>query len=133
MSKLAKRVNSVAFQNGVRQYRAVLDFLTDIEDEMHRTGLNQSEFAERLGKSRAWVSKVLRQQPNLTFFTAVELATALNLEVEVRAVQRAEVRSFRMTQEQPEPSGVGAGASAFTPHLRLVSHRLQNNTERDAA
>jgi ribosome-binding protein aMBF1 (putative translation factor) len=65
------------FRLGVRQYRAVLDFVTAVEEEMERSQMRPTDLARKLKKSRSWVSKIFRTKPNLTFFTAVELADAL--------------------------------------------------------
>jgi transcriptional regulator with XRE-family HTH domain len=81
MSKLADRLKSPTLRRAVKQRRLVLDFTTAVEDELVRRGMNMSTFAKILGKSRAWVSKVFRQEPNLTFFTAVELADAVDMDV----------------------------------------------------
>lgn len=102
MSKLAERVRSEEFRNGVRQYRVVLDFVTDLENEMRRQNVKQIGLADKLGKTRAWISKIFRKKPNLTFFTAVELANALGMDVQVRAVSR--YVKHTVTTEQAGPS-----------------------------
>jgi len=81
MSKLADRLKSPTLRRAVKQRRLVLDFTTAVEDELVRRNMNMSAFSKVLGKSRAWVSKVFRQEPNLTFFTAVELADAVDMDV----------------------------------------------------
>ncbi len=87
--KLSERLKDPKYELGVRQYQAVLDFVTDVEDAMNAQGVNQATLAKRLGKSAAWISKIFRQRPNLTFFTAVELAAALGLEVRIKAEPRS--------------------------------------------
>jgi transcriptional regulator with XRE-family HTH domain len=89
MSKLADRLKSPTLRRAVMQRRLVLDFTTAIEDELVRRDMNMSAFAKVLGKSRAWVSKVFRQEPNLTFFTAVELADAVDMDVAIYVEPRA--------------------------------------------
>ncbi len=88
MSKLADRLKSPTLRRVVKQRRLVLDFTTAVEDELERRGTNMSAFAKVLGKSRAWVSKVFRQEPNLTFFTAVELADAVDMDVVIHVEPR---------------------------------------------
>lgn len=88
MSKLANRLRSPTLRRAVKQRRLVLDFTTAIEDEISRRDMNMSAFAKLIGKSRAWVSKVFRQEPNLTFFTAVELADAVDMDVFIRVEPR---------------------------------------------
>lgn len=72
-----------AFRLGVRQHRLVLDYVTALQDLMNQAALNQQQLADALGKSRAWISKIFRRKPNLTFFTAVELADAVGCDVEI--------------------------------------------------
>jgi hypothetical protein len=108
------RVQSLEFRNGVRQHRVVLDFLTDLENQMRRQQVKQVGLAEKIGKTRAWVSKVFRRKPNLTFFTAVELADALGMDVQVRAVPRY-VRLVCITQ-QSESSTTVPSAVELKPY-----------------
>lgn len=89
MSKLADLVTAPGFDLQVKQFECVLDYITAIEQAMEAKQVTQSALARTLGKTRAWVSKVLGKKRNLTFFTAVELADALELDVRVRVVGRA--------------------------------------------
>lgn len=70
-------------RKSVGRHRAVLDFTTAVEDSMREQKLSQKELAKRLGKSASWISQVLRKPPNLTFFTAYNLADALGLDITV--------------------------------------------------
>ena len=109
MSKLADRLKSPTLRRAVKQRRLVLDFTTAIEDELVRRDMNMSAFAKVLGKSRAWVSKVFRQEPNLTFFTAVELADAVDMDVVIhveprlRTSKRSSNRSLNGTSSCSRP------------------------------
>lgn len=88
-SDLKKRLKSPAVKLGIKQFRVVIDFLTAIEDEMERMGKSQADLARLLQKRRAWISKFfVARKRNLTFFTAVELADALGMDVEVRVSRR---------------------------------------------
>lgn len=88
MTKLADLVSTPAFALEVKQFECVLDYVTAVEQAMEAKQVTQSALARVLGKSRAWVSKVLGKKRNLTFFTAVELADALEMDVQVRVVSR---------------------------------------------
>lgn len=88
MPSLADRLKSPAVRLGVKQYGLVLEYTTAIEDELRRRGMKASAFAAVLGKSRAWISKVLRKKQNLTFFTAVKIADALDMDVRIHLVPR---------------------------------------------
>lgn len=89
MSKLEELVSTPGFAVEVKQFECVLEYVTAVEQAMEAKRVTQSALARKLGKTRAWVSKVLGKKRNLTFFTAVELADALDLDVQVRVVSRA--------------------------------------------
>lgn len=101
----------------VKQFRAVLEFTTALEDEMNRKDVSQSALAERLEKTRSWISKVFRRKPNLTFFTAVELADALDMDVHFEALPRhaASFTAFNATLKMTNLS------AANTPSEMLPS------------
>lgn len=46
-------------------------------------GLNQSWLAERMGVSRAHVSRILNARPNMTLLTIAKIAVALNVKPDV--------------------------------------------------
>lgn len=53
---------------------------------MERQGVSKAELARRLGKSRAYVTQLLRGSTNLTVRTLAEVAYALGAEVKLEAV-----------------------------------------------
>ncbi|RKG67882.1 XRE family transcriptional regulator [Corallococcus sp. CA054B] len=85
----ADRVKSAAFQLEVKKHRVTLDVAERLAEAMKARGMKASQLAEKLGKSRAWISKFLHGGRNTSFFTAVEIADALGLDIEVRLVERA--------------------------------------------
>ncbi len=123
MSKLADIVNAPGFELEVKQFECVLDFVTAVEQAMEARQITQSALARALGKSRAWVSKVLRKKPNLTFFTAVEIADALGKDVRIQVMNRAgnDVIAFeraseiRMAAESAEVGGWDPGEVQMRP------------------
>ena len=62
----------------------VLDFTEQVVGKMIATNLRRSELAERLGTSRAYVTKLLDGQENMTLKTIVRVATALDLKVDLK-------------------------------------------------
>ena len=62
-------------------YLATLEFIDDIVAEMDRQGVTGAELARRMGTSRAWVSRVLAGECNLTVASMGKLAFALGLRV----------------------------------------------------
>lgn len=90
MDKLRARLNSKGMQQSIGRFRSVLDFTTAIEDELRVQNISQKAFAKKLGKSPSWISQVLHKKPNLTFFTAYDLADALGLEIKLSVTPRSE-------------------------------------------
>lgn len=66
--------------------------LLEVEEAIHTSmearGMSRSELAERLGTSRAFVTKLLGGQENLTLKTLVRVANALEMKVETKFVPR---------------------------------------------
>ena len=91
MTTLAERLKSPTLRRTVKQRRLVLDITTAIEDELNRRKMSMTAFAKALGKSKALVSRVFRRQPNMTFFTAVEFADVLDMDIKVGVVPRREL------------------------------------------
>jgi transcriptional regulator with XRE-family HTH domain len=61
-----------------REY-AILEFLEQIARKMQADGIKRSTIAARIGKSKAYVTKLMNG-PNMTFGTAAHLAKAVGLE-----------------------------------------------------
>jgi transcriptional regulator with XRE-family HTH domain len=85
--------------SGVRCSRSVVDTATceALTAKLERQGVNQSELARRLGKTRGDVSQLLSGGRNLTLGTIAELADALGCIVKVQFVanERAAARARR--------------------------------------
>ena len=59
-------------------------------EAMEEQGINQNELAARLGKSRQWISRILREKDNFTIETIARLAVALGLHATVKLCRRGE-------------------------------------------
>ncbi len=74
---------------------AKLDFAIDLERLMDLQGLRKVDLAARLGKSPAYITKVLRGDANLTMDSMVRLARAAGGTLHIHiAPQAAKVRWF---------------------------------------
>ena len=73
---------------GIRQHAATVTFATQVELAMKERGIRRKDLATLIGKTKAWVSKVLHGPRNLTFFTAVELADAVGCDLDIKVVPR---------------------------------------------
>jgi transcriptional regulator with XRE-family HTH domain len=64
-----------------RLEKILLQLGEDICQLMHDQGLSRAEVAARLGVSRAYITKVLNGNPNLTIKTLLKLSDALGREL----------------------------------------------------
>lgn len=62
----------------------------DILAVMEMEKINQSQLAERLGKSRQYVSRILNETANFTIDSLAEIAIALNRKIEVRMIGKTQ-------------------------------------------
>jgi len=78
----------------------------DILAAMKKDNINKSQLAERLGKSRQYVSRVLNETANFTIDSLAEIACALNRKIEVRMIEKTQhifiTDNYRSTE--PEKS-----------------------------
>ncbi|MCD4785381.1 MAG: helix-turn-helix transcriptional regulator [Candidatus Eremiobacteraeota bacterium] len=61
----------------------LLDLNERICEWMEKQGVNRAELARRLGKSRAYITRMLNGKPNLTIGSLVKVASALGVKVEI--------------------------------------------------
>jgi transcriptional regulator with XRE-family HTH domain len=69
-------------------YGVLLDVTEGIVKRMIEQGVRRTDLAERLGTSRAYVTKLLDGQENMTLKTLVRVANALDMKVDTKFVPR---------------------------------------------
>ena len=62
-------------------FLGALEFVDDLVAEMDAQGVSGAELARRMGTSRAWVSRVLAGECNMTFASMSKLALGLGMRV----------------------------------------------------
>ena len=72
-------------------YGVLLDVTEGIVKRMVEQGVRRTDLAERLGTSRAYVTKLLDGQENMTLKTLVRVANALEMKVDAKFVPRERV------------------------------------------
>lgn len=77
-------------------YLGVLEFLDELVAEMDAQGVSPSELARRMNTSRAWVSRVLSGECNLTFASMSKLALALGMRVTTQLAPAVDEAAGRM-------------------------------------
>ncbi len=75
-----------------RQEQLLFDATELVSRAMEDEGVSRSELARRIGKSKAYVTQVLRGQNNMTLRTLSDLADALGYAVELGAVNPKSAR-----------------------------------------
>jgi len=61
----------------------ILDFTEKIVQKMHEQDISRAELARRLGVSRAFVTKLLNGNPNLTIKTMMSIADVLGCDLNI--------------------------------------------------
>jgi transcriptional regulator with XRE-family HTH domain len=59
----------------------VVDIVENVIEIMESQRISNSELARRLGTSKAYISKILNGNPNMTILTLSKIASALNVKV----------------------------------------------------
>lgn len=74
---LASFVESAKEKDSYWVEHAKFDFAMDLVGLLHKSGMSNNEFAERINVKAPYISKVLRGDENLTIQTMVKLVRAL--------------------------------------------------------
>ncbi len=86
-------------------YGVLLDVTEGIVKRMIEQGVRRTDLAERLGTSRAYVTKLLDGQENMTLKTLVRVANALEMKVDAKFVPRERVA--KAAKKPQVKTGVG--------------------------
>jgi len=63
-----------------QQERAIVEVTDLLEAELEKAGISRSKFAEKLGKSKGWVTQLLDEEGNKTIRTVADAFAVLGLE-----------------------------------------------------
>ena len=89
----------------------VLRFITELNRLLERRGLSRREFADKLGTSKAYVTRVFKGDSNFTISTMTRLAHALGGTIDIHVTPKEEqnVKWFRVLaspRKRPDSRGV---------------------------
>ncbi|MCC6483815.1 MAG: helix-turn-helix transcriptional regulator [Armatimonadetes bacterium] len=99
LKKMAGGAESPVYQTE----KVILDFTERICEIMEDSGTSRAELAERLGRSRPWVTKLLRGDQNMTIATMVGVMLALGYELRLEALPRDRVAAQWQLIEESHP------------------------------
>ena len=91
----------------------LLDLNAEMWAAMQSRDVSRSELAERLGTSRAYVTKLLDGHENMTLKTLVRVANAMEMTVDVRLTPRKAAAVVRM-RYAPSPIASGKKVTVKT-------------------
>ncbi len=90
----------------------LLDIHEAVWAAMQARGVSRAELAERLGTSRAYITKLLEGQENMTVKTLVRVANALEMKVGMKLVPR-----------ERAPGRAKGGRAVTAPKVRTTGSR----------
>ncbi len=97
VEKIAQRYREARKTADFHYERVVVDLAVTISEIMDADGVTRTELAQRLGKSKAWVTKLLRGEQNMTLKTIVTVLWELGYNADV-SVRAAEASQYEATQ-----------------------------------
>ena len=91
--EVLKEIDKLDFPDLENDSEFVSDYLKgriteDILTAMEEKGINKSQLAEKLGKSRQYVNRILNETANFTLDTLAKFACALDCKIEARIVSK---------------------------------------------
>jgi transcriptional regulator with XRE-family HTH domain len=99
MAKIAKSIDNDDWEF----HKYAFDIADQIYDLMENANINKTELAEKLDSSKAFVSKVLRGDANMTMKTLIKIVFALGGEVNTKIVsshQQVQWLGYIKTQDK---------------------------------
>ncbi len=78
-----------------------MEFVGEVLHLMERQGINRAELVKRMGVSRAYITKLLRGNADITLETMVRMAMALNAEVHVALTDQKKITAHKSDTIHP--------------------------------
>lgn len=120
-----------SYERGMLRSAFVSLFWGIITERKKREGLTLQSLAKNLGKNKGEVSRWFNGDPNWTVNTIANLSSALNVDVEIRAIDRVTGAIFTpsglqvpvvQTTTAVQPKKISTGTSAsFVPRKVMVT------------
>ncbi|MEE8076166.1 MAG: helix-turn-helix transcriptional regulator [Candidatus Binatia bacterium] len=84
--------SSVQNRRLLRQEALILEITEALSEALAREGITKAELANRLGKTKGFVSQILAGGRNLTLRTIADVADALGCQIRVQVVKEGHLR-----------------------------------------
>ena len=111
-------------QNSYWTEKAIIDFSIELNHLLRKRGLSKKDFASKINKSQAYITKVFRGDANFTIETMVSLVRALDgeLNLHVTAKEDKEVNWLKVLDGgKKHPHVNQSWGKAFTSETILCS------------
>jgi transcriptional regulator with XRE-family HTH domain len=92
----AFEVSSVPNRRLLRQEELILEITEALSEALEKEGITKTELAERLGKTKGFVSQILAGGRNLTLRTIADVADALNCHLSIHCEKGRQKDSHSM-------------------------------------
>lgn len=106
---IAKRILDAQGSSDYQFERVVVDLTETICEIMAEKGITRTELATRMGKSKPWVTKVLRGDQNMTLKTVVSILWELGYRTEIMVEER-KIETCTPIADIPLRTGTDGGA-----------------------
>ncbi len=117
----------------LRQEELILDVTEALCDALESEGVKRTELAQRLGKTKGFVSQLLSGSRNLTLRTIADVADALNCGIEI-SVRRPTLSGSHRIWESPRGGWSNMRINESPkPTLRLVASKRAGDRDGVAA
>ncbi len=81
-------------------YSLMTGLAAQVAQKLEKEGLRQKDLAKRLGKSEGWISRFMNDPTNFSVKKLVEIAVALNMDLEINFKESEEHTPDRKTSDQ---------------------------------
>src|SRR6266571_1109100 len=109
------KLNEFEGDQGFRTEEVIIDFTEKVVAAMQERNMSRVELAQRLGVSKAFVTKLLNGNPNLTIRTMVSIADALEckLLIDIPPCPKSSLARPRAAKQKPSAAYCHEPAEAY--------------------
>lgn len=104
---------------GLRQEELIVEVTEALARALRSSGLKQSELAERMGKTKGFVSQIMSGGNNLTLRTLADVAGAIGCRVQVNLVAEKKCAVARIEDWNKRPAREAEALASSTHELDL--------------
>jgi antitoxin component HigA of HigAB toxin-antitoxin module len=130
---MANRIDFAALMEQARETddywieKAKLDFTEEVVEHMEKRGMNRVELARRLGRSPAYVTKLLRGNNNFTLQTMVQLSQSFGCQFRIHLHSKDTHCQWLEVFEQKKP------AAPFKSGAEMIAFKQSYRPRKDLA